>query len=329
VLRNPGQKNATSALEAADRGILLVDGRRLPTMSGFGVNYDDATADLLNTAAAGHPLELADPRLAYCIRMRPVQVSVIGMLTIVDICSLHKAKSEMLAATMFVPVDENFKSAPTGDAVTVLTEILQRVRALTTNAQDTGASLRLSAPAGKILEQWKSRSTHASTGTLPPLANYYAGAADLVRRTAVGLHVLDHATRQADRLSAEVGKDAVRRAITFVEQCVLPAARSALTAASVAPEVRNGRRILSYAQLYASVARPNLILRDISRILKRAMPTAAEFDCAIDRLFVDKLLTPSDPEEAGGGHAVRVVEEVFQSANQLPDLVTDPRRPRQ
>lgn len=242
VLRDPGQKDVTRALEAAATGVLLVDGRRMPTMAGFGVNYEDATAAVLNTAAAGHPLELADPRLAGCIRMRPVVVSTIGMLTIVDICSLHKAKPAMLAATVFVPVEENSKVGSTADSVTVLTEVLRRVRALTTKAQDTGSTLRLSAPARKILEQAMTRLTHASSGTLPPLANYYASAADLVRRIAVGLHVLDHAARHADRLSAEVGKDTVLRAINFAEQCVLPAARSALTAASVVPEVRNARR---------------------------------------------------------------------------------------
>jgi hypothetical protein len=328
VLRDPGQKDVMRALEAADTGILLVDGRRLPTMSGFGVNYDDVTAALLNSAAAGHPLELADSRLAGCIRMRPVVASVIGMLTIVDICSLHKTKPAMLAATVFVPVEENSKIRPTTDAVTALTNILGRVRALTTNAQDTRAPLRLSAPARKILEQMKTRLTHASTKVLPPLADYYAGAADLVQRIAVGLHVLDHAGSQADRLSGEVGKDAVQRAVDFVEQCVLPAARCALAAASVAPEVQNGRRIISFAQLYSSVEHSQLVLRDIGRILKRTM-TTAEFDCAIRRLVLDGLLAPADSEEAGGGLAVRVVEEVFLPDNRLPDLVTDPRRPRQ
>ena len=63
--------------------------------------------------------------------------------------------------------------------------------------------------------------------------------------------------------------------------------------------------------------------------MRRTIKTAAEFDCAIDRLLVDKLLTPSDPEAEGGGHEVRVDKVVFHPDNRLPDLVTDPRRPRQ
>jgi hypothetical protein len=329
VLRDPGQKDVTRALEAADRGILLVDGRRMPTMVGFGVNYDMLTANLLNAAAAGHPLELADPRLAYCIRMRPVSVSAIGVLTTVDIFSLHKATVAALAGTLFAPAEENSKFGPTAGAVTTLTDILACVRGLAAAAQDAGSPLRLSAPARKTLEQAKTKMARMATEVLPPLAHYYAAAADLTCRIAVVLHLLDHAASTKDPLSLEVGKDVVLRAVSFVEQCVLPAACSALAATSVAPEVRDARRILSFIQLYCSAEFPLLTRRDVIRIFQRSMSVAA-VDRALRRLVADGLLAPSNPDAAGGGgHVFQVHEAVFSPDNQLPDLVTDPRRPRQ
>jgi len=48
------------------------------------------------------------------------------------------------------------------------------------------------------------------------------------------------------------------------------------------------------------------------------------------RLIADGLLTASNPDAAkGGSHVFQVHEAVFSPDNQLPNLVTDPRRPRQ
>jgi hypothetical protein len=329
VLRNAIQTEVRRGLEAANQGVLVVESRRMPTMASWGVNYDEVTADLLNAAAAGRPLELADPRADGCVRMRPVAVSVIGAFATVDTFSLHKADPAALTATVFVPTEEKPKFGPTAGAVTTLTEILARVRALTTNTQDAGSPLRLSAPARKTLEQAKTKMARMATEVLPPLAHYYAAAGDLVRRIVVVLHVLDHAARQADRVSVEVGKDVVLRAAAFVEQCALPAARSALASASVAPEVRDARRILSFIQQYCSTEFPLLTRRDVIRIFQRSMSVAA-VDRALRRLVADGLLTASNPDAAkGGGHVLQVHEAVFAPENQLPDLVTDPRRPRQ
>ena len=116
--------------------------------------------------------------------------------------------------------------------------------------------------------------------------------------------------------------------LNFVEQCVLPAARNALAATSVAPEVRDARRILSFIQQYCSAEFPLLTRRDVIRIFQRSMSVAA-VDRAIRRLVADGLLAPSNPDAAGGGgHVFQVHEAVFETEHQLPDLVTDPRRPR-
>jgi len=327
LLRDPVQTEVKRALEAASGGILLVDGRRMPTMAGFGANYDLPTAQLLNDAGAGRALELADPRAAGCIRMRPVVASVIGTLATVDLFGLHKASSNALAATLFVTAEE--KSMPhSADAVTVLTEILRRVRALAGAAQGSQPPLRLSGAARKVLNLAKLKAVHVATSMLPPLADYYAGAADVTARIAYLLHILDSAPSRADQMPGEVGEDAARRAIAYVEQCMLPSARSVLAPASVAPELRDARRIISFAQQYASAAFPLLARRDVVRLLQRSMPVTA-VDYAIRRLVADGLLIASNPDAAkGGGHVFEVHEVVFEPEHQLPDLVTDPRRPR-
>lgn len=328
VLRDPSQTDVTRALEAAESGVLLVDGRRLPTMVGFGINYDTLTANLLNTAAAGRPLELADPRLADCVRMRPVAASVIGTLSTLDTFGLHKAGPAALDATIFALADEKSKPVSPANAVTALAEILGRVRSFTASAEDAGLPLRLSAAARKTLEQAKTRLARASAAVLPPLAHYYAATTDLVRRIVVVLHVLDHAARNADQVSVEVGNDVVTRAVAFVEQCVLPAARITLAVSSVAPEVRDARRIVSFAQQYASAVFPLLMRRDVVRLLQRSM-SVASVDHALRRLVADALLTASSSDAAkGGGHVFQVHPAVFDANNQLPDLVTDPRRPK-
>ena len=328
VLRDPGQKDVRHALETAEAGVLLVDGRRMATMAGFGTNYDTLTANLLNTAASGRPLELADPRFADCIRMRPVVVSVVGRLSIVDIFSLHKAASAALAATVFVTTEDESTSGPPANAVATLTETLRHVRVHCATAQDGTRSLRLSTAASKVLEQAKAKLARASIEVLPPLSVYYAGAADLLTRIVVVLHVLDHAESKADRMSVEVSKEVVLRAVEFLDRSVVPMARITLAVASVNPEVRDARRIISFAQQYASAAFPVLTRRDVIRILKRSMSVAV-VDHAIRRLVADGLLVASNSDGAkGGGHVFQVHPTVFETKYQLPDLITDPRRAR-
>ncbi|MBS0248418.1 MAG: hypothetical protein JSR61_17520 [Proteobacteria bacterium] len=327
ILRDGKQNEVMRAFEAAEAGVLLIDGRRLPSAAGFGANYDTATACLLNAAAAGRPLELADPRLADCVRMRPVVASLIGPLSTVDIFSLDKAGPATLTATVFVPREkEEPGSGPTADAVSTLAEILDGVRAKAKTVNRPEFTLRLSAPARRTLEQAKTKSARASASALPPLAHYYAAAQDLVRRIAIVLHFLDHAAGAASQLSAEINNDIATRAVEFVEQCVLPAADIVLAVASVAPEVRNARRIISFAQQYASDAFPLLVRRDVIRILQRSMSVAA-VDDAIRRLVADGLLTAYNPgSPKGGGQVFEVHPVVFEAKFQLPDLITDPRR---
>jgi hypothetical protein len=64
---------------------------------------------------------------------------------------------------------------------------------------------------------------------------------------------------------------------------MLPSARNVLAPVSVAPAVRDARRIVSFAQQYASAAFPLLARRGVIRILQRSMPVTA-VDHAIRQL---------------------------------------------
>jgi hypothetical protein len=323
VLRDPLPTAFAKALsEATRQGLLLVDGRRLPTMAGFGVNYDVKTAKTLNQAAAGDHLELADPQVPGCVRPRPAHVSVIGVLSCVDILSLHKVGPEALAATVFIPAEDD--SSTKAGAVEALTEVLCRVRMLASNMSDTVSRLRFSAAARKALLQMEAKISN-SAGVLPPLADYYGAVPDLVRRVAIVLHLLDHASRKAETLALEISGEVAGRAIAYIEQAALPAARNVLAASSASDEIRDGRRLLSYAQWRCGLASPNLPKRDVTRVLANSMLPPA-VDRAIARLVGEGLLEAANSGEGAGARTYRVQPVVFESGNELPDLITDARR---
>lgn len=328
VLRDPAPNEVTRSLAAARSGLLLVDGRRLPTAAGFGVNYDLGTAALLNGAAMGHPIELADPQLSGCIRMRPIAVSVIGVLSTVDVYSLHKVGLAALAATIFVPAGGEAKSPPTRtDFAETLADILARVRDLAAGAQELGAAPRFSAAARKALQQVNAKLLQLSAEVESPLSSYYRVVPDLMRRIAIILHLLDHAVRRSDSLPAEIDKQVVARSIAFVEKAALPAARNVLAVASVDPALRDARRIVSLAQWYCGPEHATLQRRDVVRIFQRSMGVPA-VDRAIGRLVKDGLLIRPNPDGAEIASRFQINLAVFDPKNQLPDLVTDPRRPK-
>jgi hypothetical protein len=320
VLRDPAPKFFAKMLSEATRGLLLVDGRRLPSAAGFGVNYDSATAEILNRAAAGDRLELADPQVAGCLELRQAHVSVIGALSTVDIFGLHKAGPKALAATVLIPAEAEI--SPVAGAVEALTDVLRRVRAIGTAMGGDGTPLRFSAPARKAVMGMAARLNEETA--LPPLADYYSVMPDLTRRVAILLHILDHACSEAETISKEVSREIAVRAIKFTEHAVIPAARVVLAASSVAPEVRDGRRLLSFAQ-WRCGPEPELPSREVTRVLRNSMLRPA-FHRALARLLKDGLLAAKGPQAAKGELTYLVDQSVFEEKNALPDLISDPRR---
>lgn len=323
VLRDAAPTVVKTALAAATKGTLVVDSRKMPTHAGWGTNYDIDGAVLLNNASAGNLLELADPRAHGAVRMRTACVSVIGRVTDIGTFSLYKAEPAALASTLLVPA----AAAPTvvAGAAIGLTRILTRARALEPDGDGKPRRLRLTAAARKALEQAKRKWSRSATSMLPPLSDYYGGAADLAHRIATVLHVLDHVSDDTNALREEVDGDVVRRAVEFVEQYALPAATSVLAKSSIAPVLRDARRILAFAQRELSPDEAVLSRRDLVRHWPHSM-TQMEIRHALHQLVSDGLLAP---QTEGGAHAFTVAAVVFDPANRLPDLATDPRRPRQ
>jgi len=324
VLRDAAPKVIKTGLAAATKGVLVVDSRKLPTHAGWGTNYDIDGADLLNAASAGSLLELADPLAHGAVRMRTASVSVIGVVTEVGTFSLYKAEPAALASTLFVPT----LAAPTvvaAGAARELTAILTRARALEPDDEGKPRRLRLAAAARKLLDRAKRKWLQLAVSTLPPLSDYYAGAADLALRVATVLHVLDHVSDDANALREEVDGDVTRRAVEFVEQYGLPAAISVLGKSSIAPVLRDARRILAFAQRELSPDEADLSRRDLARHWPHSM-TKMEIRHALHQLVSDGLL---EPKAEGGSQAFVVAAVVFDPAHRLPDLATDPRRPRQ
>lgn len=322
VLRDPVPTVVKQGLANANTGMLIIDGSKMPTMAGWGTNYLTDLVDLLNDAGAGGLLELADPLAHGAVRMRCACVSVIGMLSQLDTFGLDKAKPEALASTLFVPVEATSKTVA-ANAAKAVTAMLVRLRALKPEDEGRLRRLRLSADARKSLEQLKRRLTRPAIEALPPLADVYAGAADLALRIAASLHLLGHAVGDADPLPTEIENDSMRRAVDFVEQYALPAARSVLGPASVDPAERDARRVLSFAQ-QDMAPEDDVTVRELFRHLRRGMGKM-EVKQAVRLLIGDGLLSPKTP---GGGQIYVVHPLVFAPENRLPDLVSDPRRPR-
>ena len=321
VLRDPVPTAVKQALANADKGLLLADGTKMPSMAGFGMNYLTDLAKLLNSANAGELLELADPWAHGAVRMRCACVPVIGMLATLDTLGLYEATPEALASTVFVPV-ETVSKVIAANATNVLTAMLTRLRALQPEDEGKLYRLRLSAEARKTLEQMKRRLTPAASDALPPLADVYTRATDLALRIAASLHLLDYAVGDADHLPAEIENAVMRRAADFVEKYALPAARNVLGPASIEPAERDARRVLSFAQQNIALEE-DVKVRELHRHLRRGMGKM-ELGQAIRLLVNDGLLSPKAP---GGNQAYTLDPLVFAPENRLPDLAGDPRRP--
>ncbi len=322
VLRDPAPTAAKQALANASKGVLIADGTKSPAWAGWGAHFLTDLADLLNDANAGELLELADPLAHGAVRMRNACVSVISRSSTIETFSLYKAKSKAMASTVLVPVESAPKTIA-ANAAKVVTAMLARLRAL--HPEDDGGlrRLRLSTDARKLLEQAKRKLTIAANAALPPLAVVYADAADLMVKVAALWHLLGHAVGDADQLPLEIGKDAMVRAVAFVDQYALPAARHVLGPSSIDPIQRDARRVLSFAQQNQS-ADNTLVFNDVARRLVHSMKRD-EIRQAIGLLVDDGLLTLKTP---GGSQSYTVDPVVFAVKNRLPDLAGDPRRPK-
>jgi hypothetical protein len=306
---------ALSKAVEASRGLLVVADGKVPTLSGFATNYDSVTADVLNKAAAGEKLEIAD--VSGGVTMRTVNICAIGVLTPADTLSLHKATPDAMAATIFVPPSPGRVFFGPG-TIKALTNLLGRLRTIGVDGDALKLTFSIEAQKSAAAMRW--RFERAAATHLPPLSYFYASLGDLAARLAAVLHLIKHALGSESKVDNQIEIDELLCAINLIEGYIKPAAVSVLSAASVDPIVRHGRRVLSFAQQRASAQNPSVVRRDVVR-WSQGFAAAVDIDAALARLRADGLVSYVDRAPSFDVHPL-----VFDPARRLPDLVTDPRK---
>jgi hypothetical protein len=299
---------------AGTKGHLLVDDRKMPTVAGWGYNYDTDTAASLSASSRGEPFEVTTTTGHTTVR--PVPVSVIGPMKPEDAYWMYRPECAHLAATLFVYAETPF---------TLETEfchtILQRARSL--GAEGSVHRVHLSSKASKIFQKF----SVASDMVLPPLKDFLAGVPDLSLRTALAIHIARWAAGLDAELPPEISEETMRQATSFIRDVAIPHGQQFLGLASVPPVIIVARRIVSITQQTVSAG-------DAGEFFRRAAVTAlqnAHFITDIDealRLLEDLgLLVPVaiDRTAPKGGPRYKVARQIFEPNHQLPDLVTDPR----
>jgi hypothetical protein len=135
------------------------------------------------------------------------------------------------------------------------------------------------------------------------------------------MHLFKHAGEVPSKLAKVIQAEEMKCAVNFTKDFVKPAGYSVLAEASADPVARNGRRILANSQRRASRQNPDVRRCELIRSLKHAVPSVAEIDAALVKLADDSLISYCE-----GATSFQVQPIVFDSAYQLPDLISDPRR---
>lgn len=180
IVVSDGAASAVRAAAASGTGVWLIDGRRMPSMANVADFYDTATAELLNNAAAGHQIPIADPNSGRIV-MRAFPASVVGCLHVADCAMLHHAGPAQFAGTVFLPAAA---SAPSVGDDTALIALMRRVHSI----GESVTTLRLPAQADALVTATAAWAALAGQ-TMLPLSDYLAGLPDLTRRLAALLHL--------------------------------------------------------------------------------------------------------------------------------------------
>jgi len=321
VVRDVRPTAVQKAVNGSRKGLIVVDDRKMPNLPRIGINYDEATGGLLNRSARGLPLEIDDG--CGLIRMRKSPISVIGVHTPADILSLDKSSFYELSATAFLP-DDLAETTCDPKAICEFAKLVARLRDLPTTGGGEAHQLKLNAAAKKMIESVGRKAQSEGSLCLGALLDFSLGVGDLIHRFAGILHVVEHVVVGKEP-SPEIGQETMKRAVDFVEKVIVPAAKLVLYGASMHPDERNARRILSYAQRHTSPQWPHLLRRDLVRSFQRTM-RVNDIDDALAVLVKDGLLMKADENGGAPGLSFTVHEEVFVPHRRLPDLVGDPRR---
>jgi len=264
-----GTSVAVRTAASGGTGVLLIDKRRMPSLATVGDHYDFAIDGLLNTAAAGHPVPVANPNGHMVMRSLPI--SVFGILPLTDCAMLHKAGRAQLTATVFMPAT----SAPAGHDSSPLTALMRKVRVLGSGR----IHLRLPAKSSILAAtsaDWVARAAQST----PPLSDYWAVLPDLSRRLAAALHL---AAAVDDVIPSGITSVAMERAIAIIEDCVVPIAHSLLAPVSTTEVERDARRVIAFLRQNSSITHPIFERRTLVRSWQRSI-SVARLDAALTLL---------------------------------------------
>ena len=249
---------------------------------------------------------------------RPIVVSAVGMVSLVDVHNLHKLDLRALEAVIFAS-GVGLRATGFADGA-ALAETLLSIRRLGESARTAGTALRASPAAQQAARAAQEKLIRDGVGAPSLVRQYQQSAAGLVWRIAIALHLIRLAQGGAANIEGEVDEETVVDAVAIVDTWALPGARAALKAASADAEIRAGRRILSFVQRNCGSQDLNCKRRDLIRRFRRSIEVP-DLDRAIERLIEVGLLIPS------GDKVYSAPAELLSPEYRLPDLVTDPRRP--
>ncbi len=289
---------AVRAAAAGATGVLLIDQRRMPSMTRIGGFYDTETELLLAALARGDSVPIADPKSGRT-QMRSLPASVIGGLIPTDFLLAHEVAAESLLATAFVPLSAPLP--PTGDS----TDMVSLLRPLGDLAGNVAVTLMFAASVETLTtaaERW----TTLAAAAQPPLSSYLAHLPDLARRLAAALHLVTRSGGDG-KLAREIPATIVKSAVALVDSLLLPTAQAILSPVSTTDAIRDGRRIIDYVRAKTS-PRDSLERRRLLQSWQHSMPTV-RLNAALTLLEAEKLLTAT---EKSGSKQYQVSADVYE-----------------
>lgn len=298
-----GAGSAIHKAAAGGTGVFVIDERRASWMAGVGDFYDAPTDALLNAAAAGRQIPIAEP-VSGRVTMRTFPASAVGALCIAECSTLHNAGPAQLQGTVFVPAKPPTEA---GDS-TALDALMRRVHVM------AGGPITLRMPPKTLVSAAAAWDALAAQ-TLPPMSDYLARLPDLTRRLAGLLHLTAAAGGDGVPLATDIPLATVKRALAIVDTCVVPAAWAVLGPVSTVEMERDARRIIQHLRATTSAARPFIDRRQ----LLRAWPSSLgvpELDAALDLLQKAGLfvaVSEIDGKPVGGQH-FQIAAPVYAAA---------------
>ena len=255
-----GAAAAIRAAAAGGSGLLVIDERRMVSMTRVADFYDKPTEMLLSDFARSNIVPIVDPKSGRT-EMRALPASVIGVLTPADCALLDEVAAASYMATPLVPA----APAPTGDSAGLVT-LLRHIGAI---AGDAAVTLQL--PVGALASAADAWATLAA-GAQPPLSYWLAQLPDVARRLAAALHLV--AAAGADgKMSAAIAPATVKRAVSIIDACVLPTARAVLSPVSTAENIRDARRVIEHLRATTSAQHARFERRPLLRSWQASMPS--------------------------------------------------------